>query len=292
MSLNTNRRFRDLRELKDLNLCDDFLFKEVMKDKKIVVGFLEMVLDLKDKIKEVKFIEAEKTIDSGYDGKTVRLDVYVMDEKDTVYNIEIQNGKFKNIGKRCRKYQENIDNDFLKRGHSYDRLKKQYIIMICTGDPFGEGFYKYTFSNRCHEKLDLELGDECEKIFLNTKGKTGEVSRELKAFLNFVEKSTVENALDIKDSYVKRLSTRIEAIKKDEELGGRFMTLEERMDEIREDGLEEGIKQGIEQGIKQGIEQGIKHGSLQIAKEMKEEGFSIEQIVKLTKLSKEEIESL
>ena len=58
------------------------------------------------------------------------------------------------------------------------------------------------------------------------------------------------------------------------------MTLEERMDEIREDGLEEGIKQGI------------KHGSLQIAKEMKEEGFSIEQIVKLTKLSKEEIESL
>ena len=48
------------------------------------------------------------------------------------------------------------------------------------------------------------------------------------------------------------------------------------MDEIREDG----------------IEQGIKHGSLQIAKEMKEEGFSIEQIVKLTKLSKEEIESL
>jgi predicted transposase/invertase (TIGR01784 family) len=113
-------------------------------------------------------------------------------------------------------------------------------------------------------------------VFLNTKGHVGEVSRELKAFLNFVEKSTVENALDIKDSYVKRLSTRIEAIKKDEELGGRFMTLEERMDEIREDG----------------IEQGIKHGSLQIAKEMKEEGFSIEQIVKLTKLSKEEIESL
>lgn len=63
---------------------------------------------------------------------------------------------------------------------------------------------------------------------LNTKGKNGEVSRELKAFLNFVEKSTVENATRIKDSYVKRLSAKIEAIQTDEALGGGFMTLEEK----------------------------------------------------------------
>ena len=269
-----------MKKLKDLNLCDDFLFKEVMKDEELVIGFIEMVLGLKGKIKEVKFIETEKTIDGGYEGKTVRLDVYVLDREETVYDIEIQNGKLNNLGKRCRKYQSNIDHDFLKRGHSYVRLKKQYIIMICTGDPFGEGFYKYSFSNRCHEKLEIRLDDECEKIFLNTKGKNGEVSRELKAFLNFVEKSTVQNAVEIKDSYVKKLSAKIEQIKIDEELGGIFMTLEEKMDEIREESINEGIKEGI------------KEAYLYAAKTMKSKGYNINDIIEITKLTKEEIEKL
>lgn len=111
---------------------------------------------------------------------------------------------------------------------------------------------------------------------LNTKGKNGEVSRKLKAFLNFVEKSMVENATRIKDSYVKRLSAKIEAIKTDEALGGRFMTLEEKMDEIREFGIKEGIKEN----------------SLQVAKRMKDKGYNISDIVELTNLTKEEIESL
>ena len=166
-----------MKNFQDLNLCDDFLFKEVMRDEELLIGFLEMVLGLKGKIKKVKFIETEKTISGGYEGKYVRLDVYLQDEKETIYNIEIQNGKLKYLGKRSRKYQANIDYDFLKRGHGYDKLNKQYIIMICTGDPFGEGLYKYTFSNKCHELPNLELGDDCVKIFLNTKGKRGEVSR-------------------------------------------------------------------------------------------------------------------
>lgn len=72
-------------------------------------------------------------------------------------------------------------------------------------------------------------------ILLNTKGHKVEVSRELKSFLNFVEKSTVQNAEIVKDLYVAQLSAKIEYIediKKDEELGGVFMTLEEKMNEL------------------------------------------------------------
>ena len=136
--------------------------------------------------------------------------------------------------------------------------------------------------------MHVELGDECEKIFLNTKGKKGEVSRELKAFLNFVEKSTVQKATEIEDSYVKRLSAKIEQIKIDEELGGVFMTLEEKMDEIREEAREEGIEEGIEKGI----EKGIKEKSLEVAKAMRYKGYDISDIIEITKLTKEEIESL
>ena len=66
------------------------------------------------------------------------------------------------------------------------------------------------------------------------------------------------------------------------------MTLEEKMDEIREEAREEGIEEGIEKGI----EKGIKERSLEVAKAMRYKGYDISDIIELTKLTKEEIESL
>lgn len=251
-----------------------------MQDEALVIGFLEMVLDLKGKIKGIKFIQEEKTIQNQYLGKSIKLDVYVEDEEDNVYNIEIQNGKFRNLPKRSRKYQSEIDCEVLKAGEDYDNLKKQYIIFICTGDPFGEGLYKYTFVNRCNELNSLELGDGTTKIFLNTHGKTGTVSKELKAFLDFVEKSTVQTAQQVNDLYVAQLSAKIEKIKSDEALGGIFMTLEEKMNDKYREGLEEGVKEGIKEGIKE------------VAKSMKSKGYDFDTIATITKLSVSEIENI
>ena len=49
---------------------------------------------------------------------------------------------------------------------------------------------------------------------------------------------------------------------------------------------------GIEQGIKTGIEEGAKEEKIQIAKKMLKEKVSIEFIIKVTGLSKEEVEQL
>ena len=75
-----------------------------------------------------------------------------------------------------------------------------------------------------------------------------------------------------------------------------------------EEGLEIGIKQGVERGIKQGIEQGIEQGiqrgvekgkeegkniaKIELIKEMLKNDITIEQIEKITKLSKEKIEKI
>ena len=61
-------------------------------------------------------------------------------------------------------------------------------------------------------------------------------------------------------------------------------------------GKEEGLKQGKEEGLKQGKEEGLKQGKeeglKEIAKRMRNKGINIEEIMELTKLSKEEIEKL
>ena len=54
-------------------------------------------------------------------------------------------------------------------------------------------------------------------------------------------------------------------------------------------GIIEGINQGIKQGVNQGINQGEIKKSLEIAKKLLEKDMSIEDISKITELSKEEI---
>ena len=50
----------------------------------------------------------------------------------------------------------------------------------------------YTFTNLCHEQNGLELGDETVKIFLNTKGTTGEVDDDIDKFLAYVDGKSAE----------------------------------------------------------------------------------------------------
>ena len=72
--------------------------------------------------------------------------------------------------------------------------------------------------------------------------------------------------------------------------------LAEAREEAREQGLEQGIEQGIEQGLEQGLEQGREQGSkskaLDMAKNLKLAGISIDIIAKSSGLSIKEIENL
>ena len=51
------------------------------------------------------FERIKLTIDLSADAKSVRLDIYVEDEKNTVYNIEMQTVENRNIPRRTRYYQ-------------------------------------------------------------------------------------------------------------------------------------------------------------------------------------------
>ena len=51
-------------------------------------------------------------------------------------------------------------------------------------------------------------------------------------------------------------------------------------------------KQGYERGVRQGMKQGKEQGVLQVAKELKANGVSMEIIMKTTHLTQDEIEKL
>ena len=160
--------------------------------------------------------------------------------------MEMQKRNEGNIPKRTRFYQALIDAPMLKSGErGFDGLKPAYIVVICGFDLFGYALYRYTFDNRCKEVPDLVMGDECQKIILNTKGKNDhEVEKALVDFLHYVEKSSDENVPEDCDERLKHLHKKIHQIKMSEEIGVSYMKMEERDRLIRDEGLRRGRAEG------------------------------------------------
>ncbi|MDI9216908.1 MULTISPECIES: Rpn family recombination-promoting nuclease/putative transposase [Clostridium] len=259
------------KRLKDLNLEDDFLFAKVMSDKEICKEFLEKLLEIK--IEKIEMPENQKTIELLLESKGIRLDIYVKDENNTVYNVEMQRGKHKNIPKRLRYYQGNIDLDLISKGEDYIKLSKSYIIFICTFDLFGAGRHKYTFETVCIEDNTIKLKDDTNKIILNTKGIMKDLDDELIDFLEYVEHSDDKTAEKTTGTLVKNIHKRVIEVKNNPNVEVEFMTLLERDREKLEEGREEGYEEK----------------AFDVAKEMLKDNEPIEKIMKYTKLSKEEI---
>ena len=106
--------------IQTLNLSDDFLFAKVMADSEICRRVLEKILQVP--IRRISAPTAQRTIDILFEGKGVRLDVYVNDDEGTVYNIEMQCIKKRNLPKRTRYYAGSIDLDLIACGRHLGSL--------------------------------------------------------------------------------------------------------------------------------------------------------------------------
>ena len=98
-------------------------------------------------------------------------------------------------------------------------MNDSYIIFICLLDLFGKGRYRYSFENICKEDTDVMLNDGSKKILLNADGKKGDISEELKAFLDYVAGRPSE------DAFVKKLESAVEKAKKNRKWRREYMTL-------------------------------------------------------------------
>ena len=224
----------------ELELKDDFMFSVIMRDPRYVKPFLETILRIK--IAKIEYPEVQKNIDIAAGAKGIRLDVYVEDEKHTVFNLEMQTTTARNLPKRMRYYQGMIDLNILEKGDDYNHLKKSYVIFICTFDPFGLGRHIYTFENRCSEDTTLTLNDGTVKIILNTKGTLDDVSPEMKRLLDYVDGKGVS------DTFTRDLEEAVQSARQNEKWRLDYMTLQQEYRERFQEGKVEGIKEGKIEG--------------------------------------------
>ena len=91
-----------------LQISNDFLFGKIMQDPKLCKELLQRILPELE-IDHIEYPETQKTIRPDIDAKSVRLDVYVADSNNTVYDIEMQVAMSKELPKRTRYYQSLLD---------------------------------------------------------------------------------------------------------------------------------------------------------------------------------------
>ena len=287
---------REIKPYEELELKDDFMFGLIMHDPKYFKPFLEMILKIK--IRKVVYPQSQKSIDLSANAKAIRLDVYVEDDQNTVFNLEMQTSDNRNLPKRMRYYQGVIDLNILQKGQDYTKLKKSYVIFICTFDPFGEGRQIYTFCNTCQENTALTLDDDAVKIILSTKGTMDDVSPEMKRILDYIDGKGAS------DEYTKQLEEAVRSARQNETWRLGYMTLEyeyrQRYEEGLKEGKEEGLKEGKEEGLKEGKEEGLKEGeetgiaktNERFIRKLYKRGESIASIAEFVELDEETVKRI
>ncbi|MBR1865563.1 MAG: Rpn family recombination-promoting nuclease/putative transposase [Lachnospiraceae bacterium] len=239
-------------EWEHLGITNDFIFCKIMQDKALLSELIRIILP------DIEFqdinVTAQKSIDSGKDIHGVRFDIFVTSGDGTVIEIEMQVLRQGNLPRRLRFYGSMADSEMLEKGVVYSRLKDCIIIAICPFDYYKKGLHKYTFTNRCHEASDLEMGDGTTKIVLNAIGTADDVDGSLKEFLNYVAGKPSD------DEYVKKLEVAVHKARQNKEWRREYMTLVMRDLENQEIGMARGREEGREEERRKQIEKLLRKG--------------------------------
>jgi len=153
--------------------------------------------------------------------------------------MEMQVDNEGRIELRCRYYQGMIDLDNLEKGYDYDYLPDTFIIVFCCYDPFGKGEYIYrkrgVYLNENNEAVGY---DGTEVIILNSKGKHGKISKELKEMFDLMNKKANNG------EFAKEINSALDKSKK--KWRHEYM----KLDMMLHDKYNAGIRYGEDLGIK------------------------------------------
>ena len=245
--MSENEKYR-IPDYETLTISSDFMFAKVMGNEKLCRKLLETIFGRK--IRKIEYLELQKPIRPAITQKGVRLDVYVEDDENTVFNVEMQATNPGNLPKRSRYYQGMIDLNAVMRGGDYRELRDSYVVFICTSDIFDKKTAKsrhvYTFEERCVQDQGLRLGDGSTKMFLNPVSDADDIKPELTRFLRYVTGGAPE------DEFTLEIDAEVQKARTNEEWRAEYMGLMATQMEKYHDGLKEGRAEGIAQGRVEG----------------------------------------
>lgn len=156
----TRHRADDLRRLRAFRLLDDDFMSKVFEDKSCVEFLLQIILNRKDL--KVQSINSQYSL-KNLQGRSICLDILALDNKNCIYNIEIQRNDYGANPKRARYNSSLLDANITQPGDTYQQLRETYVIFITEND------FSCTDANEMHYKI---LADRVHFFKEDSKGVT------------------------------------------------------------------------------------------------------------------------
>ena len=277
----------------------DIIFQAIFGEvgsENITKDFLEKIL--KRKIEKISLDKNPILRRELKDDKLGVLDVVTELDGKEKCNIELQLIDKNNIIERMLYYWSKMYTRQIKAGDDYKKLEKTIVILIADFNIKGLEEVEYHSTWKIIEtnsvkKLILTDKFELDIIELSKiKGRENEKDQLLDwlIFLENPESERVTRKMEENEN-LKEAVEKLDRISEDEKMQ-RIIELREKAIRDEHAIYDKGLDDGIEKGIQKGKEKGAKEEKIKIVKSMLKENMDIEIIIKITGLTKEEIEKL
>lgn len=289
--------------IKKLPLTSDYVFKRIFgqeENKAALKDFLESILKIKIENVEINNPEIPKDF---YDSKYGVLDLKVTLDNKIIVNVEMQLQNQHNIEPRTTYYMASTYAQQLEEGDPYVKCKKVIVIDILNFNYYNRNCYHSVAKMRFEEAKEneiVDMGYKEEDLYATKyveihvielpkfKKKNPDIHTKLEQwlwlFIGGEEK--VKKASKV-NKEIEKINKKLASMSLSREERNNY---EFRLKAIRDE--IDAIDYATKKGLQQGIEQGRKQEKFEIVKEMLKSQISIEQIGKITKLTKEEIEKI
>ncbi len=297
----------------------DWAMKRLLRNKAnfdVLEGFLSVLLNDNIRIKEI--LESETNKDDAQD-KFNRVDILVKNHKDELCLIEVQNERERDYFHRMNFGQAKLVTEHIDEGHAYESIKKVYSINIVYFD-LGQGtdyIYegKTEFTGmRTGDILQLNkaqkkaysiktVSDIFTKYFLIKVNKFNDLAKDdLDQWIYFLKTSEIKDSFTAQGLPQAKEKLRRDNLTKEEKVSYDLYVKQKR---IQENELVTAIQEGelkaeekymplIEEAIKREEEAKMREEEAmhKLASKMKKYGEPIEDIIKETGLTRDQIEEM
>ena len=273
----------------------DIIFQAIFGEvgsENITKDFLEKIL--KRKIEKISLDKNPILRRELKDDKLGVLDIITELDGKEKCNIEMQLIDKNNIIERMLYYWSKMYTRQIKAGDDYNKLEKTIVILIADFNIKGLEEVEYHSTWKIIEtnsvkKLILTDKFELDIIeLLKIKGRENEKDQ-LLDWLIFLENPESERVIRKmeENENLKEAVEKLDRISEDEKM--------QRIIELREKAIRDEhaiYAKGVDDGIEEGKAKGAREKQIEIAKSMLKENMDIEMIIKITGLTKQEIEKL
>lgn len=282
-----------INKLKAIVPTNDYVFKRIfgqVGNEMITKGFLNSILN--EEVQSVN-LEGNKILEKDLSSDKIGiLDIKATLNDKVVCNIEMQMVNHKNIEKRMLFYWSKMYSSSLKSGQNYENLKKTIIILVANFEfeefrEIEKGHTEWKIRENKFQKYILTDVFELHILELPKLKKLADKEQGLANWVKFLltpnemEEVEMENNESLKKA--KEEWDDIQKSEYEQRLAESRMIYLMDMQSIEETGYEKGLKQG-----KKALEEKMK----KIAKRMLEKGETIEEIMELTGLTRDEVEKI